>query len=276
MSRKTLAMGSVLFLSLVSCDALWGDFIDLNGESCYNGGTRCAEGHVCNKATLSCEPAVPPVLDAVTPGLGPNLGGIQLQLDGRSFQDGATVQIAGGAATMTAFVSPQRIALTLPPSSSGFGRVPVLVRNPDGMQTSRDDLFAYYASQPFQSRSTSCLTGMAPSAAVIADFNGDQRADLAFASNSAGSVNVLLANGMGGFVPGDLRLVGRQPQSMITADLNGDGKADLVTADSGAGTVTVLLGDGQGKFGSSRFFQVGVAPYSVAAGDANGNEAGPT
>ena len=63
---------------------------------------------------------------------------------------------------------------------------------------------------------------------VVADFNGDGKADLAVASQ--GSVHVLLGDGSGGFTQGlgSPLSVPNGGWQLLVADFNGDGRADLV------------------------------------------------
>jgi len=116
-------------------------------------------------------------------------------------------------------------------------------------------------------------------------LNGDGNLDLAVVNNnsgkgqghSAGSVQVLLGDGTGGFSPlGTPIVVGNSPVSVAIGDLNGDSKSDLVVAnslDAGLGTVSVLLGKGDGTFGSAPAspLTVGMQPNSVKVGDLNGD-----
>src|SRR6202011_4136467 len=109
----------------------------------------------------------------------------------------------------------------------------------------------------------------------LADFNADEKADLAVADLNGGNVTVLLGNGSGGFTAanGSPFAVGSFPQSLAVGDFNGDGKADLAIANNNSNNVTVLLGNGSGGFttASGRPFAAGSGPRSVAVGDFNGD-----
>jgi uncharacterized protein (TIGR03437 family) len=87
-------------------------------------------------------------------------------------------------------------------------------------------------------------------AAVVGDFNGDGKADLAFTSpadssdntaNRGGTVTIMLGNGDGTFQNPASLAVGTSPVAIVAGEFNGDGRTDLaVLADSSH--VFVLLG----------------------------------
>jgi hypothetical protein len=91
--------------------------------------------------------------------------------------------------------------------------------------------------------------GDGPKAIQHADFNGDDKADLAVANIESKDVTILLGNGSAGFsaAPGSPVKIGHSPGRLASADLNGDGRVDLVVPGS-PNSVTVLLGDGTGRF----------------------------
>ena len=85
--------------------------------------------------------------------------------------------------------------------------------------------------------------GAFPASLAVADFNGDNKPDLAIADFGDNNVTVLLGNGAGEFTaaPGSPFAVGSGPVSMAVGDFNGDGFPDLAVANSGDNTVSVLL-----------------------------------
>ena len=107
---------------------------------------------------------------------------------------------------------------------------------------------------------------------AAADFNGDQRADLAITQNDR--VTVMLSGGTGGFDASASFLVGTQPSAITVGDFNGDGKMDIVTANF-KNTLSVLLGDGMGGFapaissGALVGLYAPAHPESVVVGDFN-------
>ncbi len=113
---------------------------------------------------------------------------------------------------------------------------------------------------------------------AAADFNGDNRPDLALATNRAtGSpntnsvVSILLQNIDGTFGTPQNFLVGLLPQSIAVDDFDGNGTKDLAVTSSntGSNSVSLLLGNGTGSFGPATNITVGSRPYSMAVGKFN-------
>jgi hypothetical protein len=111
-----------------------------------------------------------------------------------------------------------------------------------------------------------------PAAIAISDLNGDDKPDLAIASDVTDTVFVLPNRGDGNFLSGTSHATGRRPLSLAIGDLNGDGQRDLVTANVGANTVSVLLNRGGGSFEVRHDYRSGRSPGSVAIGDVNGDD----
>jgi len=116
---------------------------------------------------------------------------------------------------------------------------------------------------------TDLTTGEGPAAVVIADFNGDNRPDLAVANQTSNTVSIFLGQGNGTFGSKTDFTAGNAPVSLATGDFNGDGKPDLAVTNKSSNTVSILLGDGTGAFSPGTALATGNNPLSVATGDFN-------
>jgi uncharacterized protein YfaP (DUF2135 family) len=113
-------------------------------------------------------------------------------------------------------------------------------------------------------------TGIFPDSVVVADFNGDGKADLAIANFNGNSVSVLLGNGDGSFQRHADYGTGSNTAFVSIGDFNGDGKFDLVASNFNENTISVLLGKGDGTFRARvDNSSGGFWPDSVAVGDFN-------
>lgn len=126
------------------------------------------------------------------------MGGVLLSVTGDNFAGGATVSIGGVPAANVVVWSGTLLTATLPARPGTLGKVPIIVRNPDGNQASRSDLFAYYLGQlPF------ALPQLAPpgvnvptvSALAAADFNGDKLPDIVLTRGPRGLISLLRSEG---------------------------------------------------------------------------------
>ena len=128
--------------------------------------------------------------------------------------------------------------------------------------------------------------GYAPAGVVVADFNRDQKPDLAVSNcidtydyggeEEIGSkVVILLGDGHGGARPGAPPPLPADVWTcaLASADFNGDGASDLAVMDSTAKTLAILLSDGTGHFVAAAGSPVHLAgtPANVVAADVNGD-----
>jgi FG-GAP-like repeat/FG-GAP repeat len=130
--------------------------------------------------------------------------------------------------------------------------------------------------------------GIAPTAIITADFNGDGRSDLAVVDAGdideggtyPGGLSILLGDGGGDFSAPVEYALGQLPNALTAGDFNGDGHIDIAVVDGGGGRigvtvhsgVSVLMGNGDGSFQAQEFYPVsGKWPDSIAADDFNGD-----
>jgi hypothetical protein len=114
--------------------------------------------------------------------------------------------------------------------------------------------------------------------AVMADFNGDGKADLAFSVQDLGIFYVLLGQGDGGFTAVPFDITSTTLNTLVpvaVGDFNGDGNTDLIMEDTGpVGTdtnkVSLMLGNGDGSLRPPVPI-ADASTYSVAVGDFNGD-----
>jgi hypothetical protein len=90
--------------------------------------------------------------------------------------------------------------------------------------------------------------GDTPCSIAIADFNGDQKLDIANCNDGGNSVTVVLGNGDETFSYTRAWGTGDAPRGIAVGDFNGDGKEDIAATNQLDNTVSVLLGNGDGTF----------------------------
>lgn len=120
------------------------------------------------------------------------------------------------------------------------------------------------------------IGGCFVSSLVVADFNGDGKADIAVGLHSSGTVSLLLGNGDGTFksaVSYPAGLGGGPVTYLTAADLNSDGKLDLIASDPNADGFSFLFGNGDGTLQAPVEYATGAAPGYFALLLGNGHPA---
>ena len=112
-------------------------------------------------------------------------------------------------------------------------------------------------------------TGTVPTGVAVGDVNGDGKADLAVASDTAASV--FMNNGDGTFAAKVDYTTGTGPFAIAIGDLNGDGKADLAVTNSSSASVSIFINNGNGTFAARVDYTAGSSPEGIAIGDLNGD-----
>ena len=178
-----------------------------------------------------------------------------------TFYEGQTIlgvrTLSNGHATLTTSLLQQGAQ-----ACSGLTTVatPVTRRAPRSRRPKRS------ARHPLTPMDSSPPATMTASGHVIADFNGDGKADLAdYTYNN--TVSIYLGNGNGTFQGATTYTVPFTPNALVVGDFNGDGVADLAVAGSG-GETSVLLGNGNGTF-KPPVTTAGSSWSSVATADFN-------
>jgi len=114
-------------------------------------------------------------------------------------------------------------------------------------------------------------TGGVPSSAVVADFDGNGRADIAAANRTGGTMVVMLAQPDGSHATSFTHGTGAFPAHIVQGDLNHDGRPDLVVVNRESDNMSVFVGKGDGTFDSHGFVETGrVADFAVL-GDLDGD-----
>jgi hypothetical protein len=153
---------------------------------------------------------------------------------------------------------------------NGDGNVDLVVPEVDTFQPTQQVVVLLGNSDgTFQAPLVFNAGGLPSGAAVLADFNGDGKLDVALTTSSG--VAVLLGDGKGGLGAPQVFAADNLPKALAAADLNGDRKTDLVVANAGSNDVSVLLGNGDGTFQTAQNFSVGQGPLGVAIADFNGD-----
>lgn len=185
----------------------------------------------------------------------------------------------GGSAisSYTVTVNPGAIVSSVPGSetsatinnlSSGASYdVEVTATNATGTGLPATTSSVVVCTSPTFSLSQSPATGVLPSRAVAADFNGDGNLDLAVTNETDDTVSVLLGAGDGTFAAKVDYVTGDRPSAIASADVNLDGNKDLLVVNRTAGSLSVLLGSANGTFGTRQDVAIGGDATSLSVGD---------
>jgi hypothetical protein len=136
----------------------------------------------------------------------------------------------------------------------GSGKLDILLGNGDGTF----EAFGFY-------QVTNSSNGI-----TIADFNGDNKADIAI-SSGLGDLIVLLGNGDGTF-KAPVTYPAPFLVSVAAQDFDGDGMVDLAAgANETPDGIAVFKGNGDGTFQAPRVYSANGGAGGVAVGDFNGD-----
>ncbi|MCP4567496.1 MAG: hypothetical protein GY841_07950 [FCB group bacterium] len=106
-----------------------------------------------------------------------------------------------------------------------------------------------------------------PMGICAADFNRDDRMDLATANVNTDNVTVLFGNGDCTFNFSGNYDVGSDPGSVISADFDGDGDMDIAVANQFDDNISILLNHGNGSFDMDVTYDVCSDPNDLRSGD---------
>jgi hypothetical protein len=164
--------------------------------------------------------------------------------------------------------------------SSYYSRTSIIINNGSGAFGVQTDYYSMPTNVFFPGGIKANQQGL-----VVADFNGDGKADIMYASNPLvsnsnqvdGSIRTLvvrLGNGNGTFGAEQItttNLTGQDTSSSyatLADDFNGDGKKDVVLINNSSSSFWVFNGLGTGKFGTGTVYSTGNS-MDIASADLN-------
>ena len=114
-----------------------------------------------------------------------------------------------------------------------------------------------------------------PTCVVVADFNGDGKADIAVGYESGTKISIVTGNGDGTFNPKVDIDTWEIPCTLMVADVNGDGKPDLIAGHYDWRRISVMLNlttnGGPITFAPPLTREIANDPVCVTVGDFNGD-----
>ncbi len=114
--------------------------------------------------------------------------------------------------------------------------------------------------------------GPSVGAGVIADLNGDGKADYLVTSNQNHAINIFWGNGDCTFQATPAIIPATDGMFPVVSDLNHDGKPDFLAVDIGTGMLQVYLNNGNGTFSGPTLISTGLPnPVTLAFTDMNGD-----
>jgi phospholipase C len=194
-----------------------------------------------------------------------------LTVNGFNFISGATVNW-NGTPLATTFVNADQLKATVPAgnlTSAKTAWITVTNPAPGGGVSSAANFHVVNAVGSLSLSRADFPVGNTPKWISVADFNGDQKQDLAVANFGDNTVTVYTGNGDGTFTLKATLPTGTGPISIAAADLNGDGKMDLAVANQTENDISIFTGNGDGTFTPKGVAFQTVQPTWIAAADFN-------
>jgi hypothetical protein len=235
---------------------------DADGEQVSNGFLSIQ----INPNATAAENPVPFLNQTLVPtAVSPGGSGFTLSVSGTGFVSGATVDFNGASLTTTFVDNEHLSALVLAASVATAKTASVTVVNPAAGGGSSNVVYfqvgAPEAAVNFVNAPSSGLQVVEPSGLAVADFNGDEKPDLAVANGTAG-LFVMIGNGDGTFLSGPkyLERIPSPPYNdfaspyigpMAVGDFNHSGHPGLAVAEWPNEAAVILLGNGDGTFDPS-------------------------